>query len=219
MVTSELKHLLVRLLDEGNTTTTTTTAEKSSVPLGKPTIRQWELDGNSTRYDRLQAAPSDDDLVIMWSLWAPISGLIAIFIMMVLLAILTNRKARKNPFNLYLVYLMIPDIIFSACCAITCALNASWGSYWSVRQCQWQSFYLTFGISGNSWLNLAIARELHLLLQSSVHLRKYQMPTVKQVTTTAMAVYVYSAFVASMGIWGSEVSWLPHQTVSISGLG
>ena len=189
------------------------------VPLGQPTVRQWEIDGNATRYDRLQAAPSDDDLVIMWSLWSVISGLIGLFVFLVLLSIVMNRKARENPFNLYLVYLMIPDIIFSAFCALTCTLNAWAGEYYSVFMCQAQSFYLVFGIAGNSWLNMMIARELHLLLQASVNMKKYSMPQPRKVTNIAMGVYAYSLFISSWGIWGSRLSWFPHGTVSISGLG
>lgn len=193
--------------------------EDENVPLGQVTIRQWEITANSTRYERLQAAPSDDDLITMWTLWVVLSGLVAIFVSLVLLSIVCDRNARKNIFNWYLVYLMIPDVAFSFFCALTCAFNAVKGEYFGVAMCQFQSFYLTWGIAGNSWLNMVIARQLHLLLQSSVAMRRYRVPTRRIITCTAMAVYVYSAFVASWAFWGSSLSWWPHKTVSISGLG
>ena len=182
-----------------------------NVPLGQPAIRQWELNDNSTRYDRLEAAPSDHDLFIMWSLWVVISGLIGIFIGTVMLSILLDAKARKNPFNLYLFYLMVPDFIFSACCALTCLLNALEGSFWSVFMCQFQSFYLSFGVSANNWLNWVIAVELHRLLRSSHIRKKYNAPTRLTVTLQAILVYLYASFVSSWGVWGHLVPWLPHK--------
>ena len=201
------------------TTTSSTGNSIHHVPLGQPTIREWELNSDSTRYDRLQAAPSDSDLVIMWSLWSPISAIIGIFVLLVLLSIVSKRKIRSNPFNLYLVYLMIPDIIFSLGCAVTCTFNALHGAYSSVAMCQAQSFYLVLGVAGNSWLNLMIAREIHSLLKSSFQRIKYTIPTPRQVTFTAVLVYLYAIVLSSAGIWGSHVSWFPHETVSISGLG
>ena len=88
-------------------------SRNESVPLGQITIRQWELTRHSTRYDRLQAAPSDEQLETMWLVWIVVSSVVAIGVGTVLLGLLADRKARQNPFNLYLVFLMVPDVLFS----------------------------------------------------------------------------------------------------------
>jgi hypothetical protein len=155
----------------------------------------------------------------MWTSWSWISGAVAIFVSLVLVALLVNRKTRSNPFNLYLIYLLVPDLIFSGFCALTCLLNVVAGQYWSVSMCQFQSFYLVFGVAANNWLNLFVAQEIHSLLKSSRVLRKYRLPTTRHVTCTALAVYAYSCFLASWTLWSENFDNFPYKTVSIYGLG
>lgn len=190
-----------------------------SVPLGQPTVRVWEINENTTRYDRIQAAPSDDDLMIMWSLWIWISGAVAIFIGLLMVSLLVDRNVRSNPFNLFLIYLTVPDFAFSAFCGMTCLMNISIGKYWSPSMCQFQSFYLVFGVAANTWLNLCVAWELHSLLRSSKRLRKYQLPSPGRVTCTALIVYAYSCFLASWTLWSDEFDNFPHRPITVSGLG
>jgi hypothetical protein len=113
----------------------------------------------------------------------------------------------------------VPDLIFSGFCALTCLLNVVAGQYWSVSMCQFQSFYLVFGVAANNWLNLFVAQEIHSLLKSSRVLRKYRLPTTRHVTCTALAVYAYSCFLASWTLWSENFDNFPYKTVSISGLG
>ena len=69
--------------------------------LGQPPLRTWNLTSNSTRYDRIVAAPSDETLVLMWSMWTVLFALIASFIWIVVLGILCARKkVRSQAFNL-----------------------------------------------------------------------------------------------------------------------
>ena len=202
------------------------------VPLGQPPLRQWELDSSSTRYDKLVAAPSDHDLRLIWSMWVGIQGVLSIFVATVFVSILRSKQARRNPFNVYLVYLMVPDLVFGVFCTITCLMNAIVGHYYSPGMCLFQSFYLMWGVTGNAWLNAVIAWQLHSMLTSSLVRRKYKVPTRKQVSVHAAMVFVYAAFVASMGLWsrpldpdGEEddeehtASWFPHRTAAMSGEG
>jgi len=97
--------------------------------LAQPTLRTWVINENTTRYERLHAAPSDDDLVLAWSLWTGISVFITVFIALVLVSILLDRKARSNPFNQFLIYLMIPDLVFSGFGGVCSLLNVLAGHY------------------------------------------------------------------------------------------
>jgi hypothetical protein len=188
---------------------------EEEVPIHRPPFRQWELGPENDRYDNLVAAPSDDDLMKMWIGWLAITSFVAIFTSTVFLGVLVNRKARNNPFNLYLLFLMVPDIFFSGSCVITCILNVETGTYWSASMCQFQSFYSIFGIGANAWLNAVVSWQLHTMLKSSNVGRKYTAPSRKRVALHSLLVYLWAAFVASWPIWG--IGWLPHQTKLYSG--
>jgi hypothetical protein len=188
---------------------------EEEIPLGQPALREWELDSSSTRYDRLIAAPSDDALFTMWVIWAGIAFLAFAFLGTIMLSILLSRRARQNPFNIYLLFLLFSDFTFSLACCITCSLNASAGHYFAPWMCRFQSFYVTWSVCSSFWLNAVVARQLHVLLASSFVRRRYNAPTPKQVVCQSIAVYVYAAFIASIGIL--DLSWLPHRSDAVSG--
>lgn len=185
------------------------------VPLGQPPIRNWELNSNSTRYDHLVAAPSDTDLRRMWILWSTLQIIVVIFVASVFTAVLVSRRARRNPFNIYLIFLFLPDLFYCAACTITCVLNAAVGHYYSPQMCQFQSFYLVFATCANSWLNAAICRQLHLMLRSSHVRRKYMVPSRTKIAKEACIVYLWACFVASWALIGR--GFFPHRTGSVIG--
>ena len=97
------------------------------------------MNENSTHYDRMVAAPSDSDLVKFWSGWSGIMLLTGIITTFILIPIVRKRSVRKNPFNLHLVFLMIPDVLVSFACGLTCLSNAIAGYYTSEALCKFQS--------------------------------------------------------------------------------
>ena len=156
-------------------------------------LRDWHLDGNSTRHDRLQAAPSDAHRTIMWSLWAGISFCVGIFTLTILVAMMrAPSKVRKNTFNRYLFCLVVPDFVFASGCFIVNMSNAVTGQYYSDSMCQWQHFYLTFGVGANTWLNATVAIQLYRLLRKSalpqIYRHQYTAPTYKDATRHAVLV-------------------------------
>jgi hypothetical protein len=189
--------------------------EDDDTPLNLPTIRVWEIDENSTHYDKMIAAPSDEEMKLMWIIWSLIMGVVAVFTGVVFVAILLDKKARKNPFNVYLLCLMVPDILMSLLCFITCWLNAATGYFYSEGLCYSQSFYFIFGIGANSWLNALIARQLYNLLEGARHFRRYKPPTRKMVVVDALKVYAFAVFVAAWGI--IDQPWWPHKTGLVLG--
>ena len=188
-----------------------------SVPLGEPPLREWQVSRSSSRYDRLVAAPSNHDLTIMWTGWATIGFVLVIFVILVFLGILTSATARKNPFNVYLLFLMVPDIEFGILCSITCALNSSAGEYWSPWMCKFQSYYTVWTVASSAWLNGAIARQLHAMLSSSFVRRHYKPPEVNDVIKQSLIVFSYAAVLSSFGV--IEPFWLPFKTFPVSGQG
>ena len=74
---------------------------------------ETELTANNTRYDNLVAGGSDGTRFLQWTVYASISLVVAAFVSIVLLSILCHRSVLRKTFNLYLVFLMIPDLVFS----------------------------------------------------------------------------------------------------------
>lgn len=186
-------------------------------PLGRPIIREWEL--NSTEHDRYEAilaAPSDSRLVTMWTVWAVCFAIFSLFSFTVWLAIVLSKQVRNSPFNFYLIFLMIPEWSYTFFYSITCALNWYAGHFWSARMCRWQSFYLTWGISCNAWLSAVVCWEILRLLRSSRIQKHYEPPTKKQIRLYALAVNLFCMFLASWGVF--EFPWLPHRTNVHSGI-
>ena len=186
-----------------------------------PPFRTWELDSNDSRYDHLLAAPSDSTLKIMWSAWAGIALIVGVLSLIVFLGILSNRKARNNSFNMYVLLLAFPDYFFALACGTTCLLNALKGSYWSQPMCNFQQFYITFGIAANTWLNAVLTWQLHKMLRYSHQRRRYRPPTRRDVSKQAICVYIYSTFLGSWGFINNSPespTWFPYHTGVSSGL-
>ena len=111
-------------------------------------------DEATTKYDKSRAGPSGGTapLVLMWSIYSGFLFVFSLGIAIIFLAILCNRKVRRNPFNKYLLFLAIPDFIFTFCCVITCLLSAIRASYYSWEMCLFQTFYISWGMAANSWV-------------------------------------------------------------------
>lgn len=191
--------------------------DSDGVPWEYPKVRMADLNRSSTHYDHIRAAPSDEELFVMWIGSSAISAMVALYTGAIFLSICLSAVTRKNPFNNYLIYLSIPDIVSSVLCCITCALNASAGHYWAPWMCRFQSFYAVWYVTANAWINAAILFQLHRLLSSSQIRRRYMAPTRRRVFLHAGGIYLYAALIASMGLdW--NVSWWPHKSDLMKGL-
>ena len=180
-------------------------------------LRQWEYNATvHSRYDYLLAAPSDHTLRVMWTAWAVIAFIVGIISVTVFLGILSNAKARSNSFNFYILFLAFPDFFLSLCCAVTCTLNAVKGEYWSHLQCNFQSFYVVFAISANTWLNAVLAHQLHKMLHFSHCRRRYHPPSRRTVAQQAAVVYVYCTILGLFCL--IDQPWFPFHTRASSGM-
>ena len=129
-----------------------------------------------------------------------------------------NRRAQARPFNVYLLFLMIPDLQMNLFCALTCFLNAIHGRYVSEAFCKFQSFYIIFGVASNTYLNMFVARELHKMLRFSNRRRRYHPPKLKSIISQAMVAYSCAAALAAVGIVNNDSSILPHRTYLLNGV-
>lgn len=182
---------------------------------GSAEVREWEIYENSTRYDHLLAAPSDEQLTKYWSAWVGISLFGGLFVAFILLPFVLSKKVRSRSFNLYLVYLMIPDAVYSILCGIVCMLHAINKSQ-VAELCNFQMLFIVWGVGSNMWLNAAVTHQLYNMLRDSDIRRKYKIPTTKFVTRQALVIYIFTVF---LGTWGFiEAQEFPHYVASTSGL-
>mmetsp|Transcript_31671 Transcript_31671/g.64435 ORF Transcript_31671/g.64435 Transcript_31671/m.64435 type:complete len:525 (+) Transcript_31671:325-1899(+) len=181
------------------------------VPLGQPVLRFSDLNENSTRYDYLAAAPSDDDLVKMWIAIGTTSVVVSVWVGIIFSGIACSRKARALTFNLYLLFLMVPDFLMSFLCAIACFLAVSAGHWYSPFMCHFQSWFIVFGIGGNSWMTVVILRQIHKMLCNARRCIRYTNPTRKQVCIQSGIALLWATF---LGIWAVlPTSWnIPIRT-------
>ena len=188
-------------------------------PVNLAPFRTWDMTKNATRYEDLLAAPSDEDRMLMWNLWGAIAGFAIFSTLTVFCGILSNSKVRNSPFNQYLLFLMVPDMVYTGICVVNCFLNVSRGEFYSEFMCYFQSWYAMFGVSGSAWMNALLAREIHRMLSYGQNFRRYVTPTLKQIARDSLCVLLFAAFVSSWGVWKIWLDWMPNQTVLMNGIG
>jgi MFS family permease len=146
----------------------------------------------------------------MWSIYSPLLFFFSAVILVVFLGIITNRKARKNPFNKYIIFLAVPDFCFSFLCAITCLASALNNGYSSWEMCQLQVAYLNFGAAANAWLNGVVCLEVYKLLRSSRIRKRYFPPSDRYVYLSASACFAVALIPALLPLLGQTSEWLPE---------
>ena len=141
----------------------------STSRIGNPVLYQWDLNENSTRYDYPRSRPADEVLQIQLSISAFVNAVVAVASFILILAILKSQKLRSNAFNLYILFMAIPDFIGSFFCLLTCAMSAPGSDFYSEAMCGFQAFYLIFAFTGNAWTNVIIFHQVNKLLDPSIH--------------------------------------------------
>lgn len=174
-----------------------------------------DLNENSTRWDIVSAAPSDDILQIQFTAIAIIIAIVATSCLLLLISILRAPKVRKQSFNCYIIAITFPDFVMALMCLLTCAMNSSTATIYSEAMCGFQSWYLVWSITSNCWMNAIIAHEIHKMLRIGHFRGRYDPPTRKRVATEAIFVYTYAAFLASVAAW--NIPGLPFKSGSYRG--
>lgn len=176
----------------------------------EPVLYEWNLNSTHTRYDYPRAWPSDDRLHIEFSVLASINALTASFVFLLIIALVRSRRVRRGPFNLYLLFIAIPDFLVSFLCFLTCALSAPKSRFFSEWMCGFQSFYLNWAFISNAWLNGMIVYQIHKMLRQSRVRHRYSPPSHDDVMTHAGVVYAYASFWGFL--CGFNIDFLPHSS-------
>jgi hypothetical protein len=120
--------------------------EEEQKDMNRSLLLDSELNSTHTRYDNIVAGGSMKERHRQWIIYSSTALVVAAFVLVVLTSIVVKRSVRRQPFNLFLIFLMIPDFVFSFLCGVNCAINATNGGYKSEAWCKFQSFYCVWGI-------------------------------------------------------------------------
>lgn len=177
-----------------------------------------ELNENSTRYDYIVAYPSDSSArPKVWISWTIVTAIVNIACLILILGISTSRRARSRSFNLYIVFLTLPDLVFSGLCMYTCLSNYIRGEYSAQDNpinCKFQAWYCVFGWTANMWMNAVISWRLLDLLRKSNKSQRYVIPPSRAVISNALSVYLYACFMASWTL----LDIFPHRARPVAGV-
>jgi len=180
-----------------------------------PILRRSDLNyTDASHYDWLVAAPSDDVLMEAWYIFSISSLVTSLSCLVLIVTILASPKLRSRTFNVYILFLTIPDFFFSFMCSITCFLNIKVGKFYSDFGCQFQSWYCAFSWSASMWMNVLIAHELFILLKIIASGSRLKQRSKRMRVIQIVCVYAFSAFVSSWTL----IDPLPHRARPVSGL-
>jgi len=165
---------------------------------------------NVSRYDLFRGMPDIETRETMWMLSTVFSIVGSLSSAVLALSILSSTRARASSFNLYLVALTLPDLLYAVPCAVECAFKFSGrGIIPTVAMCEFQSFRHMFDGGSIIWMNAVITRELYRLLSKTAALENYVPPSGARVVSQVLAVYAYILVLASMPLWGLPIRVAP----------
>ena len=124
----------------------------------------------------------------------------------VLYEISTVIKARAFTFNLYIIFLLVPDCLFNFIEGWRCigeGLNDG-RIPWSL--CYARNFMIIFYYYSNVFMNALIACKVYKLVVDAYHCKRTKLPTARRVALEACSVYLFAALVAGWFVmpldWG-----------------
>jgi hypothetical protein len=175
-----------------------------------PKLYVWELDETHARYQYPRASPSEGTLRIQFAILATVNGLVAAACLIFIVALLRSRELLQKTFNLYVLFIAVPDFVASFFCLMTCAMSATISEFFSEAMCGFQAFYLCWAFTSNAWINAVITFQIHKLLRDSNVRRHYKPPTTKSATKHAIVVYIFAIVMGLLNAF--FIPWLPHES-------
>jgi hypothetical protein len=138
-------------------------------------------------------------MLVAASIWSAFCAITFIACFILIVAILSSKKARAQGYNLYLVFLAIPDALFNLFSFGRNIVNIS-GNQLSnpmggtVHALEW------FHTAANFWLNAFIIFQIHTMLQKARKFVRTPPPTTKQVLIQVGSIYFFAALWAAWSL-------------------
>lgn len=130
------------------------------------------------------------------SIWSAIAGLAFLACSVLIVGILSSKQAREKGYNLYLVFLALPDALFNVFSLVRSIVNIqglqiSTGLGVTCHALEW------FHTAANMWLNAWIVYQVHSMLLRSRSCVHTPPPTPKQVLLQVSGIYFFA------GLWAA----------------
>lgn len=168
-------------------------------------VMRSEMPANASWH---QIRGSVEDLALRRSLWIALgsfTALAALTAATFVAGVLYSPKVRALNFNLLLVALVIPDVIFNTDVAVTSYINAYHNRFVSSAACSVESALVTFGFMAEVHINAMIVYEVYRLLVAIKAMRDYESPPRRTVLVRCCAAYVWAALVSSGQLLGLDM--------------
>lgn len=138
-------------------------------------------------------------MLVAASIWSVLCAITFIACSTLIVAILSSKKSRSQGYNLYLVFLSIPDALFNLFSFIRNVVNIS-GNQLSnpmggtVHALEW------FHTAANLWLNAFIIYQIHTMLLKARKFVRTPPPKVEQVLLQVGGIYFFAALWAAWSL-------------------
>jgi hypothetical protein len=142
---------------------------------------------------------SNKVMIVAAAIWSALCGITFVACSILIAGILRSKKARGQGYNLYLVFLAIPDALFNLFSLGRNIVNLSGdqlstGMGSTVHALEW------FHTAANMWLNAFIAYQIHSMLLRAQKFMRTSPPTVKQVLWQVAGFYFFALLWAAWSL-------------------
>lgn len=126
----------------------------------------------------------------------------------IILTILLSKRVGTKGFNIYLIFLLLPEVIVGTFALIHSVLTYDLGSYpFSEVSCVTGVFVYCGYMFANIWTNALVATELYILITNSLQGRASVVSTSK-IVIKCLIVYAASMMMAILYIWNNPLTEL-----------
>jgi hypothetical protein len=181
-------------------------------------------DNNSSTYanDNENLQNYDDETASYPISWAVVNftvGVVELVTSLIgilfIVIVYSSKKTRNTSFNLYLIFLLIPDVLINAAYGIVQVSLAFNDGIYKSGYCTMGLLSYFFYFFCNFPLNAVVAYEIHTLLIRSSKRMRTQPPSLRKVYTQILVVYLFACLMTvwfTLGLFG--VPWSPMYIVN-----
>lgn len=126
----------------------------------------------------------------------------------------STNKAIMHSFNLYLLFIILPDTLLNGMAAVSQFWEATHEGRYTPTLCIIRNFSSFFHYFANVYLNAVVGREIYVLICNSHRRQKTDPPSLRKVFCQVCAVYVIMGLL--VGWMLAEVYWSPTSIENIN---
>jgi len=120
-------------------------------------------------------------------------------------SVLWSKKASASGFNLYLIFLLIPDLLFNIRQCIVNILILKAGVFPLKYHCMIGAFTTVSYVMINLWMNVLIAHEVYQMLQHSHQAKRYKPSSPRIVFCRVSIVYIISIIFSMLTLFNTPL--------------